>query len=46
MPLDTPRGVCYGAATIPFSHVLSSDQTPITFSNDNPESMATFWQMK
>lgn len=39
-----PRGACSSAtrracyaSTIHFSRLLSSDQTPITFSNDNPE---------
>ena len=40
--LNPPRGVsatCHAcqATTIHFSCLLSSDQTPITFSNDNPE---------
>ena len=40
---QTPRGVCCSAtrhacytSTIHFSLLLSSDQTPITFSIDNP----------
>ena len=44
MPLDPPRGACCsktrraysGASTIHFGRLFSSDQTPVTFSNDNP----------
>ena len=41
MPPDPTRGAATRralyASTIPFSCLLSSDQTSITFSNDNPE---------
>ena len=48
----TPRGVCCSAtrracyaSTIHFSLLLSSDQTPITFSIDNPECLANAGQI-
>lgn len=35
IPLEPPRGACCYASTIHFSRLLSSDQTPIIFSNHN-----------
>ena len=35
MPPEPPRGACCYASTIHFSRLLSSDQTPIIFSNHN-----------
>ena len=51
-PGHPPRGACCSAtrrgchaSTIHFSRLLGSDQTPITFSNDNHDAVKNVWRI-